>query len=140
MKDVVTSILKNGGKILILKRSNKVGSFQGKWAGISGYVEKYDFSPLKRAIIEIEEETGLNESEIKLIRAAKPIEIRDGEVVWRVHAFLFEVEKKEIKIDWEHSEYKWVKPGEIKNYDVVPSLNEVIHALLGECQVNTSKL
>ena len=132
MKDVVTSILKNGGKILILKRSNKVGSFQGKWAGVSGYVEKYDFSPLKRAIIEIEEETGLNESEIKLIRAAKPIEIRDGEVVWRVHAFLFEVEKKEIKIDWEHSEYKWVKPGEIKNYDVVPSLNEVIHALLEE--------
>ena len=132
MKDVVTSILKNGKKILILKRSNKVGSFQGKWAGVSGYVEKYDFSPLKRAIIEIEEETGLNENEIKLIRAAKPIEIRDGEVVWRVHAFLFEVEKKDIKIDWEHSEYKWIKLGEIKNYDVVPSLNEVIHALLEE--------
>lgn len=132
MKDVVTSILKNGKKILILKRSNKVGSFQGKWAGVSGYVEKYDLSPLKRAIIEIEEETGLNENEIKLIRAAKPIEIRDGEVVWRVHSFLFEVEKKDIKIDWEHSEYKWIEPGEIKNYDVVPSLNEVIHALLEE--------
>ena len=130
MKDVVTSILKNGERILILRRSNKVGSFQGKWAGVSGYVEEHDSSPLRRPIIEIEEETGLNENEIKLVRAAKPIEIVGGE--WRVHAFLFEVEKKEIKIDWEHSEYKWVKPEEIKNYDIVPSLNEVIHALLGE--------
>ncbi|MCD6171490.1 MAG: NUDIX domain-containing protein [Thermoplasmata archaeon] len=132
MKDVVTSILKNEGKILILKRSNKVGSFQGKWAGISGYVEKHDSSPLERAIIEIREETGLSENEIRFIKAAKPIEIRDGEVIWRVHAFLFEARKKEIKIDWEHSEYKWIELDEIKNYDVIPSLNDVIHALLEE--------
>ena len=132
MKDVVTSILKNDGKILILKRSNKVGSFQGKWAGVSGYVEKHDSSPLERAIIEIREETGLSENEIRFIKAAKPIEIRDGKVIWRVHAFLFEVKNKKIKIDWEHSEHKWIELDEIKNYDVIPSLNDVIHALLEE--------
>lgn len=37
---VVTVFLRRGGRILILKRSRKVGSYQGRWAGISGFIEE----------------------------------------------------------------------------------------------------
>ncbi|MCJ7769713.1 MAG: hypothetical protein MUO92_04485 [Dehalococcoidales bacterium] len=37
-KHVVTCFLGCDGRILILRRSQAVGIFKGKWAGISGYV------------------------------------------------------------------------------------------------------
>ena len=37
---IVTSFIKSNNKILILKRSEKVKSMKGLWAGISGIIEK----------------------------------------------------------------------------------------------------
>jgi len=54
-KNIVTSFLFKDGKVLLLKRSNKVGSFRGKWAGISGYIENE--TSLEAALREIKEET-----------------------------------------------------------------------------------
>ena len=60
INDVVSSILLYNDQILILKRSNSVKSFQGRWSGVSGYLEGIE-DPLYRAYIEIKEETGLSE-------------------------------------------------------------------------------
>ena len=57
VRSVATSFLTYRGKILVLKRSGKVGSYQGAWAGVSGYVEE-DEQPLDTALKEVEEETG----------------------------------------------------------------------------------
>jgi len=51
---IVTSFIKTDDKLLILKRSNKVKSMKGLWAGVSGIIEKNE-EPLKRAKIEINE-------------------------------------------------------------------------------------
>jgi len=59
--NIVTSFIKNGDKILILKRSDKVKSMKCLWAGVSGIIEKNDATPLARAKTEILEETGINE-------------------------------------------------------------------------------
>jgi hypothetical protein len=32
--------------------------------------------------------------------------------------------KPEIKLDWEHTEYKWIKPGEFKEFETVPKLDK----------------
>ena len=53
---IVTSFIKNSNKILILKRSNKVRSMKGLWAGVSGIIENNE-KPLDRAKIEIFEES-----------------------------------------------------------------------------------
>jgi hypothetical protein len=45
---IVTSFIKTDDKLLILKRSNKVKSMKGLWAGVSGIIEKNE-EPLKRA-------------------------------------------------------------------------------------------
>jgi len=38
--NIVTSFIKNGDRILILKRSDKVKSMKCLWAGVSGIIEK----------------------------------------------------------------------------------------------------
>ena len=52
---IVTSFIKDNDKFLILKRSNKVKTMKGLWAGISGIIENNE-EPLNRAKIEIFEE------------------------------------------------------------------------------------
>lgn len=67
---IVTSFISNNEKFLILKRSDKVKTMKGLWAGVSGIIEKKE-EPLSRAKIEIFEELGITEDKIKLIKSAK---------------------------------------------------------------------
>lgn len=131
MTDVVTAVLIKNKKILILKRGNRVRTYKGKWACVSGYLEENE-KPLQRAIKEIEEETGLKSNEITLIKKAEPIEFYDEKekVKWRIHPFLFETKREKINIDWEHTEYRWISKDEISLYETVPKLKEVILKLL----------
>lgn len=129
---IITCFLKSGDKILILKRSNKVKSMKGLWAGISGIIEKNE-SPLKRAKIEIFEELGINDNEIELIKESEEMKIISPQYEnheWEVYPFLFSVNNPKIKLNWENSEYKWIKTEEISNYETVPSLEKVLFNLL----------
>ena len=71
---IVTSFLKNQEKILLLRRSQNVKTMKGLWGGVSGIIEN-DETPLKRAKIEIFEEAGLEENEIKLLKSGIEIDI-----------------------------------------------------------------
>ena len=125
-KQVVTCFLESDGKILILRRSEQVGSYQGRWAGVSGYVET---SADEQALTEIKEETSLSEDDLKLIKKGKPLPIKDEKlgVKWVVHPYLFHVKDRgKIKIDWEHKETRWIKPTDIDNYETVPKLKETL--------------
>ena len=61
---IVTTFLTNSDKILLLKRSQKVKTMKNLWAGISGLIEG-DEEPLSRAKIEIFEEVGIEDTNIK---------------------------------------------------------------------------
>ena len=126
-KKVVTCFLESGNKILILRRSGKVGTYQGRWAGVSGYLEKPTAE--EQALTEIKEETGLSNEDVQLIKKGEPLHIKDENIgtEWIVHPFLFHVKDPgKIKIDWEHKEMKWIKPEEIINYETVPMLKETL--------------
>ena len=121
-RQVVTCFLESGGEILLLHRSEQVGSYPGRWAGVSGYVEK---TPDEQALVEIAEETGLNEKDIKMVRKGKPLPVEDEKlgIRWVVHPFLFHIEdRSKVKIDWEHKETRWIDPRDIDNYQTVPML------------------
>ena len=125
-KRVVTCFLESENKILILRRSEQVGSYQGKWAGVSGYIET---AADEQALVEIEEETSLCGEDIKLVKRGKPLVIEDEKlgVKWMVHPYLFHIKDRgKIKIDWEHKETRWIDPKDIGNYQTVPMLKETL--------------
>lgn len=125
-KNVVTCFLESEGEILILRRSEKVGSYQERWAGVSGYVES---NPDEQALVEISEETGLTGEDIRLINKGEPLFVEDEEigVRWVVHPFLFSIkDRTKIRIDWEHKETRWIKPEDIDDFQTVPMLKETL--------------
>ena len=129
---IVTSFIKDNKKILILKRSKKVKSMKGLWAGISGIIEK-DEMPLERAKIEIFEEVGILENAIRLIKSTKEIRINSPQYKnheWEIFPFLFESKKPNVKLNWENSEFRWIEIEELKNYETVPSLEKILFNLL----------
>jgi len=129
---IVTSFLTNNDKFLLLKRSQKVKSMKGLWAGVSGIIEGNE-PPLERAKIEIFEEVGIVEDKISLVKAADKFRIDSPQYKnheWEIFPFMFKTEELEIKLNWENSEYQWIKADEISNYKTVPSLEKVLINLL----------
>ena len=128
---IVTAFLTNSDKILLLKRSQKVKSMKNLWAGISGIIEG-DEEPVKRAKIEVYEEVGIGESDIKLIKEGNVILIESPQYEnhqWEVYPFLFSCNDREVKLNWENSDSKWINVNELKDYTTVPSLDKVLTRL-----------
>jgi len=129
---IVTSFIKNDDKLLILKRSDKVKSMKGLWAGISGIIEN-DEEPLKRAKIEIFEEVGITEDKITLIKTIEEIRINSPQYKnheWKIFPFLFESKNPIVKLNWENSEFRWITIDDLDKYETVPSLQKVLLNLL----------
>src|SRR3989338_9496966 len=129
---IVTSFIQDDQKLLILRRSDKVKTMKGLWAGISGIIEKNEI-PLTRAKIEIYEETGISEDKIKFVKDAVKLRVNSPQYEnheWEIFPFLFEAKNPDIKLNWENSEYTWIRIDELKNYNTVPSLEKVLQNLL----------
>ena len=129
---IVTSFIKYNDQILILKRSEKVRSMKGLWSGVSGIIENNE-TPIDRAKIEIFEEVGIKEKEIKLVKKLEKMKISSQQYKnheWESFPFLFETKNGNITLNWENSEFKWILPKELKNYQTVPSLEKILLNLL----------
>lgn len=124
---VVSCFLHHGDEVLILKRSDKVGTFQGHWAAVSGYIEDGE-TPDQTARREIREELSLENPE--LVRSIAPALVRDGNTIWAIHPFLFRTTERKVTIDWEHTEYRWALPAEMAELETVPGLESVYRSLL----------
>ena len=122
---VLTVFIKYKDKILILKRSNKVGIYQGKWNTVTGYLDEP--KPLIEKIMEeIQEEIGINKDNILSYSLGDVFKFTDTKAkkTWIVHPAKVELKNNpEIKLDWEHTEYKWIKPEDLRKFDTVPNLN-----------------
>ncbi len=129
---IVTSFIRDNDKLLILKRSDKVKSMKGLWAGISGIIENNE-DPLTRAKIEIFEEVGITKDKILLIKTTEKMRVSSPQYKnheWEIFPFLFESKSLMIKLNWEHSEFKWINIDELEKYETVPHLQKVLFNLL----------
>ena len=119
-KNVVTCFLRHRGEVLLLRRSKEVGSYQGRWGAVSGYVEE---TPEETAHREIEEETGLGRA-ARLTRRGEPFAVKDVALGtrWVVHPFLFDCAHRDLRLDWETTEAAWTTPTDILCRDTVPQL------------------
>jgi len=116
---VVTAFLRNGPDVLLLRRSDDVGSYPGQWGAIAGHAEG---DPDAQARVEIAEETGLDDA-VSLVRCGDPFEVTDPEHgTWVVHPYLFDCDSRDVDPNWETTDYEWVPATEIRERDTVPEL------------------
>lgn len=129
---VITVVVKYKDKILLLKRSDNVSTYKGKWQVVAGYLD--EIKPLKEKVLEeLREEIKVEENIIDKIKIGDYFEFEDLDIgkTWIVNPVLVELkEKPEIKLDREHTDFKWIKPEETKNYDIVPNLDESLRRIL----------
>ncbi|MDS0261522.1 NUDIX domain-containing protein [Haloarcula sp. S1CR25-12] len=121
---VVTCFLRNDGEILLLRRSDAVGSYRGRWGGVAGHVRTDDGRERgveTAARAEIAEETGLAEA-VSSVRSGEPFPVEDGERRWLVHPFLFDCESRTVEPNEETADHEWVHPPEILRRATVPRL------------------
>ena len=112
-------------KILLLRRSSKVGTYKGCWAGVSGYLDAPDAT--EQAWIELHEELGIGSEEAVLEVVGEPLTVADHKTgrVWLVHPHRFSLSPHCVPcLDWEHVEMRWSLPKEIRQVDTVPGLWE----------------
>jgi len=127
--EVVTAFLRHAGEVLLVCRSERVGSYRGRWAAVSGYLEEQ--TALAQALREIEEETGIDRSRLRLVAAGEPLAVDDEALGrhWVVHPFLFDLAvRPPIRLDWEHSAYRWVRPVALADLPTVPRLADALRA------------
>ena len=128
---IVTSFIKFNDQILILKRSEKVRSMKGLWSGVSGIIENNE-NPIDRAKIEIFEEIGIREKEIRLLKKLEKMKISSQQYKnheWEIFPFLFETKNRNIELNWENSDAQWIDVEAINDFTTVPSLEKVLTRL-----------
>ena len=107
---VVTAFLRNRGELLLLKRSDAVGTYPGRWGGVSGFAEG---DPDAQVRNEIREETGLDPGEqCTFVRSGRPIEFEDPDLGrrWAVHPYLFDCDSRSVELSHEHVDSAWEPP------------------------------
>jgi 8-oxo-dGTP diphosphatase len=133
--DVVTAFLEFDGQILILRRNNSVKTMKEKWGAVSGYLENND--PLRQAIIEINEETGLDNSKIQLVRSGDvllAIDPENPDTSYNIHPYLFQSKSRKVVLSREHDRFKWITMNELWRYDTVPKLKEAYESVAWSLQ------
>lgn len=128
---VINCLVRHEGKILIVKRSSKMRFYPGYWHCISGFLDDAH-TPEEKAKAELREETGIEGKDIVSIEAGKVYELKDEEheKTWIVHPFLADVKTNKVTLDWEADDYKWIKPEELSNFNILPGLGKVVDVLL----------
>ncbi|WP_440007898.1 NUDIX domain-containing protein [Halomicrococcus sp. SG-WS-1] len=118
--DVVTCFLRNRGDVLLLRRSDEVGSYSGRWGAVAGHAEG---DPDAAARAEIDEESGLLDA-CTFVRSgdAFAVEDEDLDTRWVVHPYLFDCDRRAVRTDRETTAAEWVPPTEILRRDAVPRL------------------
>ena len=134
---VATAVLTNGGRILLVRRSMRMGTMPGLWACVSGVIEGGE-AAVDRALAEIREEVGMGAGDVALLRAGEPLLVDDPaegmrpRAGWEVLPFLFEARSRRVRLNWENDEHVWVRRGGLGGYETVPRLGEVVGRLMGE--------
>ncbi len=126
----VTIFLKHDSEILLLRRSQKVRGGQGKWFTVTGFFDEFK-PPSEKAIEEVEEETGIRKSQIGDIRSGKVYRLEKPHKLFFIYPLLAELsDKPEIHLNWEHTDYRWIKPHDIEKFDTLWETKDLLQTVL----------
>lgn len=113
------------GKVLLLKRAPAHNPGGGQWCFVTGHIEP-DEEPRAASIRELGEELSLHALPVK---SGNVVVVETDSMLFQVHPFLFVVPDFPVQLDWEHTEFTWIEPQEVYNFDFVPQLDEDLRSL-----------
>ena len=118
--EVALAVPQHGDKFLLLKRSEQ-NSSSGEWVFPGGKIENNETAK-EAARRELKEETGL-QGEIK---DSGEKYIGEGELgLWKMFPFHVKVQEKDVELDYEHSDFKWLSLEELKHHDTMGQLKSL---------------
>ncbi|KIW64573.1 hypothetical protein PV04_09498 [Phialophora macrospora] len=150
-------------RVLLFRRSDKVGTYQRKLAPVAGSVEADDKSPLAAAWREIKEETGWGPQQLELWRKGAGFEFTDEKAVsgrdggkprgriWKVWPFAYrlkatvpdqdnDVNKLGLNLDWEHLGCEWRDVNDILDGKILDDCVPKLEITLGQLWVDPSSV
>lgn len=127
-REVVACLLSFDDQYLLLRRSEDVGSDRGRWHCVTGFCEP-GVDPMEQAVREVQEETGMAPSSLRLVRRV-PLHLDGGGDTWTVHAFHFACETDEVSLNWEHDQARWLSAPGDSGLRTVPWLDTVHRSLV----------
>ena len=117
------------GRILILKRASTVHVNPYLWSPVAGRVQGR-LSPERQAYKEICEEMGIERRKLRLVRRGKEYTLQiNPSVRASVQPFLFESKTRRVRLNWENSDYRWVKVAHLRRFKLIPKLDLTLKAL-----------
>ena len=116
---VVTCVLRNEAEVLLFRRGETAGPGQGLWGGVTGRVKD---SPDRAARRQVRGETGLDATDLALVRAGDPFEVSDEDGEWLVHPYLFDCRTRAVEPDRGAGTHEWVPPTAILRRETVTGL------------------
>lgn len=129
---VINVIVELHGKILIVKRSDKVSAYQGLWNGISGFIDEPK-SIEEFARQEISEELSIDLELIGNLSVCDPYIVEDQAIdrIWYVYPVLASLKSEpNIILDWEHTDYRWIQPSELTGFEHVKDFDKSVNLAL----------
>jgi len=115
-----------------LKRSQDVLTYKGKWNTVAGYLDQK--RPIREKIFEeLNEELGIIEKDIQSYHIGQSYSFVDSSIdrEWIVFPVLVKLSNiSSIRLDWEHTDYTWILPVEIDNFDTVPNAKKSLQSAL----------
>lgn len=115
-------------KVLLLKRSEQVLEYKGKWNSLGGYLDEVK-AVEEKMYEELYEELNVSKQLVKKLTIGDTREVQDSRIgrTWYIVPGLAELKiMPEIQLDFEHTEFAWVLPEEVSMYDTVPGLDKLI--------------
>lgn len=125
---VINVIVAHHGRVLLLKRSDKVMAYKGKWNCIGGFLD--EVGTIEDKIYEeLREELSVLSLLVERIVYVDPVEVVDSAIdrTWLIQPALVVLKEQPIiTLDWEHTDYAWVAQDEVEKYDTVKGLDALI--------------
>lgn len=118
-------IIREDGRVLLLRRAADYYNFPGKWSVVTGHILPNE-TPDEAVLREIREELQV---EATIISAGSLVYIRLPEVTLVIHPFKCKISNYQFTLSSENERYQWVLPEQIRHFDMVPQLEDDLIAI-----------
>ncbi|MDD5551627.1 MAG: NUDIX domain-containing protein [Candidatus Pacebacteria bacterium] len=125
IKNISAVIEDKKGKILLLKRNSNEKWYPKKWCIVAEKMKENETPDkcFKRGLIE---EIGIEDC--KEIEKKEPYLFEDGDFKRIIYPYRCKIDNNDIKINYEHSDYKWVTLEELFSLDIAKPVKSALES------------